>query len=98
MERIQRIQTGLRRGQKEEGPDGVRAFLVEPGVDLNEGEISFLFYSRPGVGPGDVEDDAAVDFAGVHAREDVVDVLDLLGSDVSVDHTFSGEVECLGEI
>ena len=51
-----------------------------------------------GVRAGDVEDDAAVDFAGVHAGEDVVDVFDLLGCYVGVDHTFSCKGECLGQI
>ena len=41
-------------------------------------EFGFVLDGRLGVGAGDVQDDAAVDFAGVHAREDVVDVFDLL--------------------
>jgi len=61
-------------------------------------EFGFVRDGRGGVLAGDVEDDAAVDFAGVHPREDVVDVFDLLWMDVSVDHSFSCEVQCLGQI
>jgi hypothetical protein len=61
-------------------------------------EFPFVVDGRCGVRAGDVEDDAAVDFAGVHAREDVVDVFDLLCSYVGVDHTFSGKGQCLGQI
>jgi len=61
-------------------------------------ELPFVLGGRCGVRAGDVEDDAAVDFAGVHAGEDVVDVFDLLGCYVGVDHTFSGERQCLGQI
>jgi len=61
-------------------------------------EFPFVGDGRRGVGAGDVEDDAAVDFSGVHAGEDVVDVFDLLCCYVGVDHTFSGERQCLGQI
>jgi hypothetical protein len=75
------------------GPFG----LVEPG-ELGVDEFPFVGDSLRGVGAGDVEDDATVDFAGVHAREDVVDVFDLLCCYVGVDHTFSCEGECFGQI
>ncbi len=77
----------------------VRAFrLVEPAVDLCQDEIGFLFDGDGGVVAGDVHDDAAIDFAFVHALEDVVDVFELLGLGVSVDQTFAGEGESLGQI
>ena len=41
-------------------------------------EFGFVRDGRGGVLAGDVEDDAAVDFAGVHPREDVVDILERL--------------------
>ena len=57
-----------------------------------------MLNSGTGVGSGDVEDDAAVDGAGVHALEDVVDVFELLGFGGGVDETFAGEGEGFRQI
>ena len=77
----------------------VRAFrLVEPVVDLYQGEISFLFYPGTGVRASDIQYNPPIDLAGVHALEDIVDVFEILCRDVGVDETFSSERQRLGQI